>query len=742
MEPPPKRLRILQSVEVDEENPDYIKAKQKQQYKFKGRLEDIFAKYENMHESMSDEIDMRTNEVVVDRGHIRRLVRQVNRQETMLLDTLGLDAEKPGAGTEESDQEDREESEDELAPTQQPSASSGHKRKRQLSMTEGNGQEPDFDDDISKFQQADTPNNALQRITSQIPEPIDPAANLLQLVPFPQTPAGQQAQTTFYATLTQTINQAVQQAVAPLLQGMLPKTPNVRLPFFQAPAAPATPAMPSISDNVTPASDPKWFFPPLKSNTKDSLPNPRTIRLKSATCATVNVPIRSSSVLVNPKRKRNKKNGSTATSVSSIQKTNVKPLMFQPTSTASNSACEPCIELHGEIEIATPRQSSPRVVIRRKMGPSKTFKFTQEDDIYISKRKELYNESWVKIRIGRRGLRDVSPENIRVRWEQHIKGKKLFNQDSHTSEDYFQLAMYVDPALCVSSSRHLPTPSSSEYEDTNKEADELAAGHGCVIAATSSHYDEDERDLLSIAGDEVNMVQSPEISAEEERLYPHPDEDVLPSIEQEPLLNEEVAPQHPPRGSTPAQPATTYQVKAELPLSSPTTKRKRKPAPAHRSPVPDTEGEQDSDNLSSQPLPQPHPPRAPSPRHQSLDLIAPADDDDDDDLTPTTTTTPIKLEHSSPPPPSSLLFTTPQAPRAQHPPSSGPNSTTQAHRKAYLQRIKQSWARCSTPASKSGAKKRSAFVPAPGAMAAEASRSGGANRQVEEADESEDELAR
>ena len=117
MEPPAKRMRILQSVEVDEEDEEYINAKRKQQQKFKGRLESIFDKYGSMHESMSDEIDMKANRVVVDRGHLRRLNRQANRKETMLLDTLGLTA---GIEPEEQSEEEGndESSEDELAPTQ------------------------------------------------------------------------------------------------------------------------------------------------------------------------------------------------------------------------------------------------------------------------------------------------------------------------------------------------------------------------------------------------------------------------------------------------------------------------------------------------------------------------------------------------------------------------------------------------------------------------------------------------
>ena len=47
---------------------DYIKEKQKNHQKLKGRFESIFKKFSNMNESQSDEINVETNKVVVDRG--------------------------------------------------------------------------------------------------------------------------------------------------------------------------------------------------------------------------------------------------------------------------------------------------------------------------------------------------------------------------------------------------------------------------------------------------------------------------------------------------------------------------------------------------------------------------------------------------------------------------------------------------------------------------------------------------
>lgn len=73
MEPPTKRLRILQSVEVDENDPEYVRQKQVAQTVLKNQFENIFAKYEHMPASRSDEIDMLTGKLVVDRGHLRSL---------------------------------------------------------------------------------------------------------------------------------------------------------------------------------------------------------------------------------------------------------------------------------------------------------------------------------------------------------------------------------------------------------------------------------------------------------------------------------------------------------------------------------------------------------------------------------------------------------------------------------------------------------------------------------------------
>jgi hypothetical protein len=112
MEPPPKRLRILQSAEVDEDNPGFIRSQQHGQAVLKNKFERIFAKYENMPESRSDEIDMKTGKLVVDRGHLRRLEKSKRSLDSaqFLNDLISDNVHSYTGGDSDSS--------DELAPTQ------------------------------------------------------------------------------------------------------------------------------------------------------------------------------------------------------------------------------------------------------------------------------------------------------------------------------------------------------------------------------------------------------------------------------------------------------------------------------------------------------------------------------------------------------------------------------------------------------------------------------------------------
>jgi hypothetical protein len=104
-------MRILTCLpfKVDEANPDYINGKHQGLQKLKSDLEAIFDKYANLHESQSDIIDIRTNTVVEDRGHLRRRARQMDRY--TLVDRVLV---RSWEDSSDGEREDAKDSEDEL----------------------------------------------------------------------------------------------------------------------------------------------------------------------------------------------------------------------------------------------------------------------------------------------------------------------------------------------------------------------------------------------------------------------------------------------------------------------------------------------------------------------------------------------------------------------------------------------------------------------------------------------------
>lgn len=718
MEPPAKRLRILQSVDVDETDPGYINAKQKQQRKFKGRLESIFAKYETMHESMSDEIDMNENKVVVDRGHLRRLLRQVNRKETVLLDNLGLEAGREPAFEEEeaeSEKEDGDEdSEDELAPTQLPKSSKKEKQHQQTPAQKG-ASTPTITH--SRLQ---PPQHPLMQSTAQpIPNTPNAAANLLQFVQFPQTPAGQQAQTSFYTSLAQTINQAVQQAVAPLFSSMLPNTPNLQFPNANPFAAFPTPVI--NNDNITPASDPKWFFPAL----------PEEAFQRQATLPTTR-PASSQPVL------------QVEQSAARTQEPMLSGGEGQEgiTSTEEEPSFPVTAIIQSEHQANSPerrstRRSSPRVEIQRK-PPSHTakYEFTEQDDVYIAKQKMLRKKTWAEIKNGKVSWRDLPVWVIQHRWSKQLKAKNLHLRDSTLLQPEHNHIVLAEDEIAHSPAHHLPTPSSLGQEDTSEEVDDQGQDLNAHVKSSSAHFDDDERDLLSLAGADLEEEQLPDSveKEEEEAYFPTDDEMVLPSVESNECIDEDTLQQDllddSPLPEVPRQP--TPNIKAESAASLPTRKRKHtQPLKAHQvAPASAAELANNDNQDLAVPEPPAHPPLTcpichqtyktpktlhrhqansrsthahlrPQSRSPSIDLVGA------DELQSAAPTTPHIKREVSTPPATSFLFSTPApapVPRRDGVNSSGAKGTS---RKAYLQKVKQSWARGGTPSAKTVYKRRS-----------------------------------
>jgi hypothetical protein len=728
MEPPSKRLRILRSVEVDETNPDYINAKQQQQQKFKSRLESIFAKYENMHESMSDEIDMRENKVVVDRGHLRRLARKVNRNETVLLDNLGM-GNHPEPEEEEGEGEAEGGSEDELAPTQQPAKSrvgqTGTKRGHDTAAAKGAHSSPSHlhqaVPQITESMISPVPTTTLQAI----PNTPNPAANLLSLVQFPQTPAGQQAQTSFYATLAQTINQAVQQAVAPLFSNVFANTPNVQLPFANPLILPTTPI--TNSDKIAPATDPKWFFPPLpvephKSDVARSSPIPppghsSPVRRVMAQEATIQN---------EPEETEVEEDGSVGQTTISVT------ALLQSEERADTTPAKPL------------RRTSPRVEIQRKrMSRTSIYPFTEEDDIYIANQKMSHTRTWADIKDSREEWKGWPLFVFQNRWSKRLR-KNLHLQGQSTESHSGNLATTSAP-------HHLPTPSSLGNSDSQERSDPEVRDQVETVKSSSVHFDEDERDLLSLAGADMDEEELPIGLGGDEAFFPDTDETVLPSIELTDYVDESDLQQDLLDGSPTEEASLTVtksipHVKVEPGFSSPTNMRKRKQTTISYQAVSNSDTEVDGDEAVI--------PETPSQeqqaftchicsatfrnignlqRHQknprsthskprllsaSLDLVG---EDELQAPDPAPTTPRIKREFSTPPP-TSFLFSTPAAQtlRAEVS-SSGMKSAPGLSRRAYLKQIKQSWTKKSTPAPKTVTKRRSFHVvPAKRAWAGDA----------------------
>ncbi|KAF2831365.1 hypothetical protein CC86DRAFT_366746 [Ophiobolus disseminans] len=695
MEPPPKRLRILHSVDVDETSPEYINAKQKQQQKFKSRLESIFAKYGNMNESMSDEIDMRTNTIVVDRGHLRRLVRQINRKETVLLDTLGL-AAAGEPDVEVARDQVEEESEDELAPTQPLSSGSG--RRKEEPRQEGSAGRQNEHSPSSNSRQ---PESAVNTGTQQVPNTPNPAANLLQYVQFPQTPAGQQAQTSFYATLAQTINQAVQQAVAPLFSTLLPNTPNAQLPIANSFTLPTTPVV--NSDKVAPATDPKWFFPPLPAD-----------KLK--------IQVAQSSPI--PSTKAN----------DAFQTLGVNGLEDQ----ASGGVAKPNDEFSDStfsvtavLQSEQTRRTSPRVEIRRKpVRRGLKYPFTEEDDIYMSKCRMLENKTWQQIKDSRDKWGSWPLATLQQRWSQRLKGKDLHLKNVPSTQVVRGSSQVAEGEDADLPSHHLPTPSSLRHEHSSELVENATPKPHDKIRSSSSRFD---KDMLSLSSTDLEEEKPPTMIEEQDSFLSDTNEDILPSVEQD-WVDEDILPQGLPENSpmdgitSVVDQKTVTEARTEIVLLSSPSKRKREVITTVHQAMLDSNAEGNADHVISSSSPavdsllacnireaafrnatylqrQQDSTRSahnkPRPRSSSLDLVG---DDDDDELQASATPPYIKRKFSTPPP-TSFLFSTPAA--RSDVLSSGVKSASTLNRKAFRKQVQQSWAKRATPAPKAAYKRRS-----------------------------------
>ncbi|KAF2013300.1 hypothetical protein BU24DRAFT_424305 [Aaosphaeria arxii CBS 175.79] len=503
MEPLAKRLRRHSSLEVDESNPDYVREKRKAEARLKSQFESIFAKYENMPESMSDEIDMQTGTIVVDRGHLRSLENNAKgwRAAQFLDDLLPGDSEQGESIIEDS--------EDELAPpisAKTPKANNARKENESHEVAET---DPTETDTSARITENTTPSISNQ--STQIPTSVNPF-QALPFAQFPQTPLIQNAQNTFLAGLNQVISQAVSQYTSHALSN-----------YFKDPTATASAA---VQSTVTPATEPTWWFP--------SLPNRAPQR---------ELPRSSPIIAVTETRKR-REGFSRTTQTGTLKRRSHPPVEVHEASkdTVNRVEARQDESEQSTTPVDTNLEDFDRTPKQAKKGNYRLYKFTDADDGYIARQKEL-NQSWARIQMGRPSFQCLPLWYIQQHYYKVIKHKKPTTSsnawddtmDSHLVQEPVDEPDDQLPQLNVKQ-HQLLTPNSVQQAEVHIHS-AIHSGEG----DTSRHatlddevMDQEDLELLSLA----NNSPPPE-NFEIEDIELAPDEIVLPSIELEALMNDD-----------------------------------------------------------------------------------------------------------------------------------------------------------------------------------------------------------
>jgi hypothetical protein len=507
MEPPRKRMRLFQSVDVDEDNPDYIHDKQKSEAVLKNKFENIFAKYENMPESRSDEIDMLTGDIVVDRGHVRSL--QTNKRTWEAAQFLGdLMADRVGDTFEELD----EDSEDELAPSEasrSPEAVDPGQRKPDV-------QRPQAPSDRlprreqNREETTELPINPAQVASplildqTQLLNALNPA---LQLAQFPQTPLDVQNQNALLMGLGRVVLQAVTQALPVALSNHLGNASGA--------IAPQPAITPASNYLLTPASDPKWACPPLpqlppSSDFADPSPVPKPTDVRK-------------------KRKAFEKNKSSRPAKKSVISKRVPPVSAQRLSTT--------------IPIATPPQEDERTPKAAYLHDSpmsglpfstpqfnytshaRKYFFDEKDNQHIIAQRTINELTFSQIKNSRPKWRGYPVSAFVSHWNFHLKRRtvELRNNEQegastsgldHTPTVHQGTQGVSTPPkrkrgrpnkvplnLNADRIRQLPTPTATEHSDPVQETQDSPVTR---TDSTNDHltYSQEDLELLSLAGDE------------------------------------------------------------------------------------------------------------------------------------------------------------------------------------------------------------------------------------------------
>ncbi|KAJ4287959.1 hypothetical protein N0V90_011974 [Kalmusia sp. IMI 367209] len=760
MEPPAKRLRILKSVEVDETNPQYVAEKENQRVWLKSKFESIFAKYEGIPEAMSDEIDMRGNgQIAVDRGHMKKLDKEYRKRlgrrravqpdDTQLLDDLFADQNEMDLDDTELEEDDK----DELAPSESPKP----RKRKYVEPSSASAQNHQIITAIQPITNA--PTNATSQAT--LPASANPAANLVQMIPFPQTPAGQQAQTAFVAQTAQVI----QQAAMSIFSNFLSNLPSQQLNLLETPVTPVA-KFTEIAPATAPGlhSRPPISQVPAVDERSNSIhctwSEPKKIRRAFAKGVFIRSAGRDHSHTEIPKTLEI----NMAQSVDNIERTSVSIIDNQGVGVGKSA-----------IKSRTKR---PQQATRRSL-----YNFTAEDDQYIIESKVSHQRTWDEIISSRTKWTGWPKHPFHRRWQKHLREKasKLVavkamhpivtavdsDLNVKTSDHSSLKEPQVQDAHISSSptvAHHLPTPSSLEYHE-GKEHDEEVYNNACEdiedIIASGDHFDADDRDLLSLAGTDQAMGDALEDAVTEEgtleldviQSTPEPNHAIMQSVEAETPWKKPSDDENTLRVSVSDETRTVIEankyaahdqtspedktsVIALSPLKKSGQKLTSKLQPIKYQIDPESEDNLDFIEIES-PMTknkyqctickqsfgtetvllrhqkEPHPKEVHvRPREQILETSPlPTASEDDELLAPATP----HVKRESLTPPRNLLLTTPalktpmSASQSMMGHSSGANSASKS-RSAFLKKVKKSWAASaqkSMPGSKSAAKRRS-----------------------------------
>ncbi|KAF1912404.1 hypothetical protein BDU57DRAFT_458357 [Ampelomyces quisqualis] len=475
------------------------------------------------------------------------------------------------------------------------------------------------------------------------------------------------------------------------------------------PASTTTPLR--ILDKIAPATDPKWYFPPLPEQSR----KPEVARSSSVTAYANSPTSRCRTIQQEP-------TPSVQAKVDLQQTTIPVAAVVGPEGQTSDDGSKRVL-----------RRFNPKVEIKsQRRHRSSNYIFTEEDDIQIAKLKVLHGRSWAEIRDSEQKWMTWPLQTFQQRWHKRLKGRNLHLQECTASRDTRNGPGYSRQETVTLPAHQLPTPSVSEQEDGQASVFDASTGTIENIMSSSTHFDDDERDLLSLAGEEIDDAQSAFDNVENETFFPGADEMVLPSVELTGFIDDDTLQQGPLEGSpTGDAAATPVRIKKEPPYSSPSKKQKPTQKPISYQAMPDSYTEAEGNDTGSAPprrqeqssflcdickatfqnvanLDQHRTnvhtsPRQLRPKSASLDLIG----DDDELQTSTPTTAHIKGEFSTPPP-TGFLVSTPLGQMRSYAdlPPSGVQSASGLSRRAYLKQVKQSWAKRSSPAPKTIPKRK------------------------------------